>query len=168
MRTKHALWRLGAILAMALLGSALISGSAMAQSATATFQVQANVPDLCNISATNMDFGVYDPLSATDDDDGQSTVTINCTPGTSYDVALNDGLLGTRQLDNGTDLLTYELYQDATRLADWGNTVGTDTQGGTFVAGPPVNYSVYGRIPALQTVNSTGTYSDTVTAEVFF
>lgn len=146
------------------------TGAVTAATETTTFQVEATVISGCNVSATNLAFGNYDPLSLLDQD-GTSTITVQCSLGTTYDIGLDPGsgagaTVAARKMTKGADTLTYSLYQDLARLLVWGNTVDSDTLPGigTGLAIPQV---VYGRIPAGQNVN-TGSYSDTVTVTVTF
>lgn len=173
MRIKLAMWRFLAVVAVALAAMGMTAGSAQAQSANTTFLVTVNVPALCTISASTVDFGTYDPLSATDDDDGTGTVTVNCTPGTFYQVALDLGSSGTGARNlvsvvDPTQMLSYELYSDAPGGTVWGSTLGVDTVDNTFAAGPPVGLPVSARIFASQAITATGDYQDTVTATVNF
>ena len=69
----------------------------------------------------------------------------------------------------GTETLDYNLYQDSTRTVIWGDGTGGSQ---TFVQPDPrlgvnIDVTVYGRIPAGQDVSS-GAYSSTVTATIFF
>lgn len=69
-------------------------------------------------------------------------------------------------MTDGTALVNYNLYREAGRLTNWGNTVGTDTVGGTGT-GLVVNSTVYGRVP-IQTPPAPGTYTDTITVTVTY
>lgn len=141
-----------------------------AATATTTFQVDATVISGCNVSATNLSFGNYDPLSLLDQD-GTSTITVQCSLGTTYDIGLDPGsgsgaTVAARKMTKGADTLTYSLYRDLARLLVWGNTVDSDTHSG-IGTGLSIPHVVYGRIPAGQNVN-TGSYTDTVTVTVTF
>ena len=105
-------------------------------------------------------------------------VTVQCTIGVPYDVALNAGNnggsdVGARQMlhTNGTDAIAYQLYSDAGRSQVWGNTVDTNTVEGTGTGfgGPAYNrtHPIFARatIPGESPV---GTYSDVITATVVF
>lgn len=163
-------WRLGMAVAMA--GAlAAVSGQVGAATATATFQVDATVVSSCSVSATNHSFGNYDPLAALPAT-GTSTVTVQCTLLTPYNIALNPGggtgatVTARKMTKGGSDTLTYSLYRDAAHALVWGETIGTDTLAfvGTGLAEP---HLVYGQIPARQNVNP-GTYNDTITVTVNF
>ncbi len=170
MRIKFAT-RLSAVVgAAALLGAGTIIGSAGVKAATDTdtFTVTAAVADICNITATtNMDFGLYDPTAPGDNDAGTSTITMVCTPTTPYDIALDEGSSPNpgRDLTDGTDSLTYELYSDLGRTTVWDDTGSTVS--GVAPAGPQV-FTVYGRIFQGQAVPPSLAYNDLVTVTVTY
>ena len=148
----------------------LFANSTLAASpATTTFQVTASVADSCLVSATDLNFGAYDPLVGALD--GTSTITATCTAGTRYEIGLSAGngtpATTTRAMTDGASAqLDYELYSDATRTAIWGAPGGaTVTQ--TSLTGGAVAYTVYGRIPASQYVPAAN-YVDTVTVTVTY
>lgn len=141
-----------------------------ASAPSARFQVSATAVNSCNLSATDLTFGNYDPLKASPTD-ASSLVTITCTAGSGYIIGLDAGIgqgatVETRRLANGEHQLNYSLYRDATRNLVWGNSPGTDTSAGVGT-GMPIDYPVYGRIPQGQTVPR-GVYTDTVTVSVSF
>lgn len=145
-------------------------GVAVAATSTTTFQVNATVIGSCAVSATNLNFGNYDPLAAVPTD-GSSTVTVQCTLLTPFNIGLSAGTgagatVAVRKMTKGADTLSYSLNQDVSRLVVWGNTPNTDTVAGTGT-GIAVPFTVYGRIPAGQNVN-TGAYADTITVTVNF
>ena len=149
-----------------LLGAAAfaaLAAAAPAAAQTATFQVTASVARVCSISATPVAFGAYDPNQATPTDT-TGTITVQCTRGESYRVALDDGLHTGRRMQNGSDateFLPYQLYSDSNRTQVW-TTPATST---TAASRAPVTLTVYARIAA--NVDATvGAYSDTVTASV--
>lgn len=142
---------------------------ALAGTVTTTFEVTATVADTCSVEATNLGFGTYNPLSATDLD-ATSTVSVRCTLGSAYQVGLSQGLHGTgvtdrKMLRSGeTELLAYGLYRDAVRTLNWGETAGVDTVDGVGT-GLSVDHTVYGRVTAEHNV-SAGSYADTITVTV--
>jgi len=159
---------LAKITAVSVLLSAV--NTVTAATATITFQVDATVISVCNVSATNLAFGNYDPLAATPTD-ATSTITVQCSLLTSYDIGLDAGTgagatTAARKMTKGADTLTYTLYQDAGRTQLWGNAIATDTLAGTGT-GLAIDHTVYGQIPAAQNIN-TGSYTDTVTVTVTF
>lgn len=136
---------------------------------TTTFNVTATVSADCSVTATDLNFGTYNPMSLSDLD-ALSTITVQCTLLVPYNVRLNKGLYGEnvadRKMKHSTeaDQLNYALYRDASRMENWGETDGVDTVDG-IGTGLPVYHTVYGRVPAGQNVR-TGTYSDTITVTV--
>ncbi len=150
---------------------AMASPPAYADTATATFQVTATVIATCTVSATDLAFGNYDPVTATPTS-GTSTVAVTCTNGASYTVGLDNGghfSSSTRHMIGGfggTEELAYGLYQDSGHSTAWGNTIGVDTYAGTGT-GAAQNLTVYGLIPAQQAVH-TGAFSDTINVTVTY
>lgn len=148
-----------------------ISASRPAQgssfTATTTFQVTATVPATCTVSANTLSFGSYSGASNLD---GSTTITVTCTNGTSYEVALDAGANGTtaanRKMANGGSTLNYSLYSDSGRSSVWGFTQGGDTVTGAGT-GTAQTLTVYGRVPASQTPPA-GTYTDTVGVTVYY
>lgn len=157
------------ILAAVLLGVA--GQTVRAATVTTTFQVTATVNSACTVSATNLDFGVYDPSAA--DNDKTSTITVTCTLATPYDIGLNEGVNGgtvlTRKMKHATltDLINYSLFSNAGRTVNWGQTVSTDTVYVASALGTPEVHTVYGRIATGQYVTA-GSYSDTISVTVTY
>ena len=148
----------------------LSMGQSQASTSTTTFQVTATVNNACSVSANALSFGTYNPLLSTAVNISGG-INLTCTLGTAYQIGLNAGTAAgatvtTRQMMNGTTPLSYELYRDLAHTLNWGNTVNTDTLGGTGT-GVQVSYPVYGLLPASQSVPS-GTYTDTVTVTVSY
>lgn len=162
--------RLSAIVLLAAFG--LVANPAWAQTATTTFQVQITIQSTCTIddpAPTNVDFGGQPSSAINVDAIGQ--LNVNCTPGTDYVIALDDGQnsggggVGARAMANGADLVTYQLYSDAGRTTIWGETLGTDTVAGTGT-GAVQAYPVYGRVPIASA--PAASYLDVVTATISF
>lgn len=142
--------------------------SVQADVTTTTFQVSATVLGDCAVSATALSFGDYDTVSGSALD-GQSTITVNCTSGTAYDIQLNPGTgsgatVASRQMTLGSDVLEYTLYNDAARTTVWGESTGTVAA--TALA-TPTNHTVYGRVFSGQNVPA-GTYWDIITVTVAY
>lgn len=158
-----------------LVASALIASTTSAVQAsttTTTFNVTATVISSCSVSAADLAFGNYNPLSVVATA-GTTTVTVTCSLLAPYNVGLAIGTNGSsvtarkmKITGGGSDLLNYDLFRDAAHLLNWGNTVGTDTLSlvGTGLA---VGSTVFGSIPATQNV-SVGSYTDTITVTVTF
>lgn len=149
----------------------LFANSVLAAEATTTFQVTATVASSCKVTATDLNFGAYDPLAAALD--GTSTITATCTAETPYTIGLDAGAnsasaIGTTRamIAGAGQFLSYELYSDATRSAVWGAPGGA-TVAQSNLNGGALNYTVYGRIPASQYVPAAN-YADTVTVTVTY
>jgi spore coat protein U-like protein len=94
---------------------------------------------------------------------------VTCTVGisASWDILLSTGSSGSftpRRLFSGGNSMQYNLYINAGRTQVWGDATGgtvkmSDSQ---LVVVGTNQYSVYGRIPALQDLPP-GTYTDTIT-----
>lgn len=157
------------ILATLAISFGLLPSSAWAQSAQTTMDVSATVVKACVVSATNLAFGNYDPTSASPTD-ASSTITVTCTPGTSFTVGLNAGTTSgttvtSRKMASGGNRLDYALYSDVARTTNWGNTPETDTPAAVTASTSPSALTVYGRVAAQQAV-AVGNYTDTVTITV--
>jgi spore coat protein U-like protein len=160
------LWRRSTALAVAMAAA----GAADAGQTTGTFTVQAVINSACNVSATTLNFGAYNPGSATALT-GTSTVSVYCTSGSPYTAALNVGTGGgtfsARTLLNGAATLDFNLYRDAAYAQIWGDgTASTFTVAGTGSGLLTANtITVYGQIPVSQD-KPTGTYTSTITVTV--
>ena len=114
-----------------------------------------------------MAFGTYNGAVA----NSTSTVSVTCTNTTPYNVGLNAGTatgatVTTRQMTNGSAVLSYSLTSDSGHSVNWGNTVGTNTVAGTG-NGSAQSLTVYGQVAAGQYVTP-GAYADTITATVTY
>ncbi len=158
---------MGALAAACLLLSA--SGS-FATTTTSTFTVQITLAATCVINSTStLDFGSQGVLTANVDQ--TSTIQVQCTNTTPYNVGLDAGTgtgatVAVRKLTSGGATVNYTIYSDSGRTTVWGNTVATDTVAATG-NGAAQSYTVYGRVPA-QTTPAPGTYTDTVTVTVTY
>jgi len=138
------------------------SVNAMAATDTRSLSSTVTVAGTCSISSvTNLNFGTYDPTSATNDDDGVGDVAFTCTKGTAYDVYIT----GSRSMTDGTDTLNFEMYQESGRSTLWPSTAPGVT--GTAANNSTITKNIYGRIPASQDVQA-GTYNGTVTVTVAY
>lgn len=131
----------------------------------------------CEISASGVSFGTYDPLSASDTQ-VTGTVTVSCAEIASllvsYDIELTTGGSGTyfsREMAAGSHTLEYQLYTDSARTTVWGD--GSGSTGVVhdsylvYVTTHTEDYPVYGTIPAGQMV-APGSYADSITATVIY
>jgi spore coat protein U-like protein len=147
--------------------------SAAAATATANLTVTATVTNNCTISTAPVAFGNYDPVvaNASTSLDSTGTVTVACTKGATATVGLSLGSNpsgSTRRLkDGGTNVLTYELYQDSGRSTVWGDAGAALLSPGAAPSKAPRSFTVYARVPSGQDV-AAGNYTDTVVATVNF
>jgi spore coat protein U-like protein len=131
--------------------------------ANTTFNVTAEVPTTCKVTASDLDFGTVGVLAAARD--GSTTLAPICTNGTAYQLGLDGGLAGAtdptqRKMTKGAEFVLYGLYRDAARTQPFGSTIGSNTLAGAGT-GLAQSMPVYGRIAA-QSTPSPGTYNDTV------
>jgi spore coat protein U-like protein len=130
--------------------------------------VTADVVASCSITANDLAFGDYDPVSSTPLDMA-TTIEVTCTNGADYTVSLDEGLgsgasIAVRKMTAGSDTLNYSLYRDAGRNDVWGETDNVNNVDGTG-NGTLQSIDVFGRIPSGQTAPE-GNYTDTITATV--
>lgn len=166
--------RMHSKLAAAAVGAmfGMTAGSAFAADVTDTFNVMIVIENSCVIDAgltTDMDFSTQQLL--TSNFDAQSAIGVTCTTDLPYTIGLSAGLnatggTNTRRMANAGDtaFVAYDLYQDVSGGAHWGNAIGTDTKGATGT-GAAQTHTVYGRV-ASQTTPPAGTYEDTITVTV--
>ncbi|NLD00411.1 MAG: spore coat protein U domain-containing protein [Gammaproteobacteria bacterium] len=145
----------------------LFANSAMAATDTDTFLVTATVANSCLVSATDLNFGAYDPAAVKD---GTSTITVTCTAQTPYTIGLDAGqhFATTRAMigdDTATTLLKYELYTELGHGTIWGELLSGTTVANSSLAGGALDYTVYGQIPASQYVPAAN-YADTINVTV--
>jgi len=161
----------------ALIGVYLLQcvSAPLAATATSTFTVQVTIAATCTVnSASTLNFGSQGVLTANVDQ--TSTIQVQCTNTTPYNVGLDGGtvagstvtsrlLAGTTTGNTGTTV-GFQLYQDAGRTTIWGTTQGTNTVAGTGT-GSAQSLSVYGQVPP-QATPKPDLYQTTVTATVYF
>jgi spore coat protein U-like protein len=100
-----------------------------------------------------------------------STITVTCTPGDAYTVALsagNSGAEGARYMKGtGAHQLSYALTENAYGGTNWGTTAGAVAGSGNGAAQP---LTVYGQITAAQALAAPvdATYSDSITVTVTY
>ncbi|HVU20429.1 MAG TPA: spore coat U domain-containing protein [Pirellulales bacterium] len=152
------------------LASFVLASPLEAATVQVPFAVSATVQQVCAVAATNLSFGSYD-ASLGSPDDATGTITVTCTPSSSYSIALNAGTTsgGTEAArlmsDGNSHTLTYDLFTDAGHTTKWGDgTMSTVLVSGT-ADGTHQNYTLYGQVGTGQFVPS-GDYTDTVTATV--
>lgn len=153
----------------AFAGLSIATSNAATQ--TGNVAVAVTIRATCTVATTAISFGVVPNLNANRQANG--VVTVRCTNTVPYAIGLGSGLYGasvtTRKLKHiiGAQIVNYNIFRNAARTLNWGNTVGTDTVAGTG-NGAAQNVTVRGRIPGPQVVTSLGTYNDTVQVVVTY
>lgn len=148
-------------------------GHAYAVTAAGVMTITATVASTCSVGTSSLAYGsVSSAAIQAGDIDRNGTVTVNCTTGSSYSVALGAGggtgaTFASRQMTSGSTLLNYSMYTTAARTSVWGDgTLASATVPGTG-SGAGQTITVYGRIFAGQTIPS-GAYTDTVAVTVTY
>lgn len=127
----------------------------------------------CTVSVSDLDFGQIN-LNTTSQPTGTASVNVSCTNSTllalTYRVCINlgggTGASGTtRRMVNGSNYLSYQLYQDGGYATPWGSRLATGFGNPvtvdllTLPTGPSsTTLTVYGRIAAGQSSAAGGTY----------
>lgn len=151
-----------------------VSGAGVAGTVNDSFDVKLKITDNCTVDdISDMEFAdqtfLLNPVTAT------TSVTVNCTKGTSASVTLS-GTGGSRTMSNGTNTITYDLYSDSTHTTYWDATTdvtitgaGVNSSGATLDAttATGTTRTIYGHVPAQDTA-TTGDYTATVMATVTF
>jgi len=136
---------------------------------TTSFQATATVPSACTVGATNLNFGSVGTLAS--NVDSTSSISVLCSNTTPYNIGLNAGngtgaTVSNRMMTLSGATVNYALYSNSGRTSNWGNTVGTDTVGGTG-SGSTQTLTVYGRVP-VQSTPASGTYGDIIVVTVTY
>ena len=129
------------------------------------FVARASAANSCSAYASGIAFGSYYGSVV----DITGTVTVTCTSGQAYDIALNAGLASgatvtTRKMQNSPALLGYQLFSNSGRTTNWGNSSSTGWVAGTGNGSAQV-YTIYAQIPAGETA-ALESYTDTITASI--
>ena len=157
----------------ALVGAALVfTAQLQAATLTDTFTVTATVNASCAMTADDIVFGNWDPLSG--DASSTGTVSVACSNGLPYSVAIDQGsnysgfdcTAPARRMGDGFgNYLDYGLYLDAGHAQPWGCDSSNDADGTGI--GSTQLLTVHGSLPAAQSVTS-GVYTDSLVATIIF
>lgn len=144
-------------------GSLTVTLQTPHQSDTTTLAASSDVAHACVVDPGTIAFGTYAADAARD---GTGALSIACTRGTTYSVALGPGnhSAGGRQMASGAARLRYDLFSDPGRSTPWDPATPVS---GAAPSTARVALPVYGRIPAGQSVPP-GAYSDTVQSTINF
>lgn len=148
---------------------AAVSSAAVAAE-TANMNVTATVVASCTIAVSaDLAFGNYDPIVTNKAAplDVLGGIDTTCSNGSAPVITLslgNNAAGAVRNMSDGTNDLSYEIYTENTHTTVWDDTTGLALAAGT---GLLVTTPVYGRIAEDQNV-PVGAYSDVVVATVTF
>lgn len=161
------------ILSLAVIAVSLgLAAGAQAATSTTTLDVSFTAITSCTVTTSSVDFGSGIGLSGAT---GNGDVTVNCSSGTPYNIALDAGLHFTgawRQISDGSNFRIYELFMYNLGGSEWGDSDHANTypkgasvaDTGTGAAQP---HTVYGGLGS-GTIIPAGAYSDTVTVTVYY
>lgn len=157
----------------------LFTHTVSAANKTAQLTVAATILPTCEAGIPNgggnthfgtLNFGHYGTLETEVTTTGQvnnGAIRIKCNNGTSYSILIDSGLHSPnttmRYLSNGSFLVNYNLYIDATRNTIWDNTLGASGVSN----GQETWLPIYGLIPQ-QSTPPAGTYTDTVNITILY
>lgn len=122
----------------------------------------------CSAYASSLVFGTYSGTVV----NVTGTVTVTCTVGTPYHIGLNAGNTPGATITNrlmfggngGQNKLGYQLFNNASRTINWGNSAATNWVSGTGTGGAQP-YTIYATMPAGE-ISPEGSYTDTITASI--
>lgn len=159
--------RFSSVLSRITIASILASTSAAsyAASGTTSFDVSIQVLSSCSISASNLTFSSIS-TGTTSNTDATSSLTVNCSNGTPYSIALGNGAnySNVRRMAWGASHIEYVLHQDSSRSTEWNSNLVKSGTG----SGGDQTFTVYGRVPSGQNITNTGNYGDTVIATITY
>lgn len=162
---------------LALAASPVATQAQVTQS-TGELEVRLLVNASCDISGSTggglgnavLDFGtatlLQDAIDADTGTSGTDALEVLCNPGVAYTLTFDAGENATQianramKREGGTELVSYQLYSDASRSTVLQTISGTGT-------GTAEVIEVFGRVPA-QTAPPPGSYRDVVTITVAF
>lgn len=129
-----------------------------------SFQVTtvAYSPTSCSVTSGDLTFPGYNYLTGASQS-STAAVTVNCTTGRGYSLYPDNGQNASgsrRMVYNSSNFLSYALYKDSGHTQEW-DTIPANQFSGTG-SGSAQNFTIYGYLPASQTVPD-GVFQDTVT-----
>lgn len=145
---------------------------ASAETTATAMTVGATVTKNCILATTPINLGDIDTTS-TAARDQTGSISVTCTNGAGWSAAADAGQTvgatpGTRRMVNGTDVLDYALYSDATRTILWGDgTAGTTpiTDTGNGIAQDKI---IYASVLPGQVAAHAGAYTDQISVTVTY
>ncbi|HEX3895057.1 MAG TPA: spore coat U domain-containing protein [Rudaea sp.] len=165
------------LLISAILAAGIFSAANQAHASTdvANFNVTMTITKLCDVRTTApTDMAFATPADLVTAINQTSTISVKCTPLTSYTVGLSAGGGSgvTARKMTGQTINTYSigygLYTDASHSANWNDAGGTGLPSGTG-NGLLQTYTVYGQVPAANIAGASAqVYKDTVQVTVTY
>jgi spore coat protein U-like protein len=151
---------------------------AQAGTSTATLSVSIVITASCTINPATLVFASTPGTSLlTTAVNGSSTVSVTCTSGSPYSIAMDNGSNPSgsqRRMISGSNFLSYNLYVDAAHASPWSTATGPGTcttTGDCYLGtgnGSAQSVNIYGVVPTTATAPPPGTYTDTVTMTITF
>lgn len=179
----HQCLRIVAALSTTFLSAAGLSASAYAATSVSDMAVTANIGTNCTISATDLNFGAYDPVvaNATQDLATSATISTTCTLGATVKVIMDNGLHSTtelrfsgrmvfstdyRHMSNAVSgsKLQYDLYTNENHTTVWDASNFREVVG----TGTSEDLTVFGKVFKNQQDAAAGSYTDTVSIDVIY
>jgi len=159
------------LIKLAALGACFcLAGTASALQTVESLNVTASVEQICTASATPLAFGAYSEMFG---NNATSVLTLDCSPGTQFDIALDAGqypasMGGPRGMVDFASgaRLDYDLSGPVGPWGDNGMTYSAPSFWDTALGGP-VDYMIDGYVFPGQPVPA-GSYSDVVTITVSY
>ena len=117
-------------------------------------------------SAPSVAFGTYDITNASPTDSvGSIDISCDKNPGGTAKLSAGSGTFAQRHMVNGANVLNYNLFTTSALTKIWGD--GSAGTGTVPFKSTSNSLPVYGRIPALQSVQP-GLYSDSIVVTISF
>lgn len=165
-----------ATLVAALAAATLFSGHAMAEIATANFQVKITILKSCSVTAgSSSDIDLGSVLSTATNSPGSNTISVTCSKTTPYYIGLtpsNNSTAGAGEMSptvvgSNTDKVPYQLHSESATGPVWGNTATTTAVGNGVSGvgtGAAQTHTVYAVAPGAN--YTPASYADRVTVTV--
>jgi spore coat protein U-like protein len=164
-------WNLCRSILIAIAAALGVFGSpASARQTTNTTPVKLTVRSGCSLQTRPLMFVTSNGLIDLDID-ATSTMTVICSPNTTYEIDIDDGLHAQgnnkrRMATAAGSLLPYNVYLDSARKNVWGKG-STKVMTGNSGNGAPINVPIYGRVPSAIIIPN-GAYKDTLVVTINF
>lgn len=154
------------IASLALIATA--AASLAAETTRGAVPVTLTVEPGCSVDAAPLAFGTIGDETGDTAASAQAALTLRCTPGIAYAVALDQGRSGGRRMADasGDRFALYDIFQDAGARQRWSDDPA-GTISGLSPASGEIALTAYGRILFPASLEP-GSYSDIVTVTVAF